>query len=81
MPAFRCATGAALSCWLNIQTAAGVVRGIGHQHCRIVQRSDGYGYHLEASQQKKESGDRADAKRRALSLPALKDRVSRAIPG
>ncbi len=28
----------------NIQTAAGVVQGIGHKHCRLVQRADGYGY-------------------------------------
>lgn len=30
----------------NIQTAAGVVQGIGHQYCRLIQRSDGYGYHF-----------------------------------
>lgn len=28
----------------NIQTAQGVVEGIGYQHCRLVQRGDGYGY-------------------------------------
>ncbi len=28
----------------NIQTAAGVVQGISHRHCRLVQRADGYGY-------------------------------------
>lgn len=28
----------------NIQTPAGVVQGIHHRHCRIVQRGDGYGY-------------------------------------
>lgn len=28
----------------NIQTVAGLVQGIGHRHCRIVQRGDGYGY-------------------------------------
>jgi RRXRR protein/HNH endonuclease len=28
----------------NIQTAAGVVQGISHKHCRIIQRNDGYGY-------------------------------------
>lgn len=28
----------------NIQTAAGVVQGISHKHCRIIQRGDGYGY-------------------------------------
>lgn len=28
----------------DIQTAGGVVQGIGHQHCRVLQRADGYGY-------------------------------------
>ncbi|WP_332261707.1 RNA-guided endonuclease IscB [Polaromonas naphthalenivorans] len=28
----------------NITTPAGVVQGISHKHCRIVQRNDGYGY-------------------------------------
>jgi len=28
----------------NIQTAAGVVQGISHRHCRVIQRADGYGY-------------------------------------
>ena len=28
----------------NIQTATGVVQGVGWRHCRRVQRGDGYGY-------------------------------------
>jgi len=28
----------------NIQTAQGVVQGINHKHCRLIQRGDGYGY-------------------------------------
>jgi len=28
----------------NIQTASGVVQGISHRHCRLLQRNDGYGY-------------------------------------
>ena len=28
----------------NIQTPAGVVQGISHRHCRLLQRADGYGY-------------------------------------
>lgn len=28
----------------NIQTATGLVQGIGHRYCRMVQRGDGYGY-------------------------------------
>jgi len=30
----------------NIQTPDGVVQGIGHRHCRILQRGDGYGYNI-----------------------------------
>lgn len=30
--------------YFNIQTASGVVQGIGRKHCRITQRNDGYGY-------------------------------------
>jgi len=32
--------------YLNIQAAAGVVQGISHKHCTIIQRADGYGYNL-----------------------------------
>ncbi len=28
----------------NIQTEQGVVQGISHRHCKIIQRADGYGY-------------------------------------
>ena len=28
----------------NIQTGSDVVQGISHKHCRLLQRSDGYGY-------------------------------------
>ena len=28
----------------NIQTRQGVVQGISHRHCRLLQRADGYGY-------------------------------------
>ena len=28
----------------NIQTGSVVVQGIGHKHCRLIQRADGYGY-------------------------------------
>lgn len=30
----------------NIQTEHGAVQGISHKHCSVVQRGDGYGYHL-----------------------------------
>lgn len=28
----------------NVQTGRGVVQGISHKHCRLIQRADGYGY-------------------------------------
>ena len=28
----------------NIQTPQGVIQGVSHRHCRIIQRADGYGY-------------------------------------
>ncbi|MBK1650072.1 RRXRR domain-containing protein [Rhabdochromatium marinum] len=31
----------------NIQTAQGVVQGISHRYCRVVQRADGYNYSLQ----------------------------------
>lgn len=34
----------------NIQTADGVVQGIGHQYCSMTQRADGYGYSLVPTQ-------------------------------
>ena len=30
----------------NIQTMNGVVQGIWHKRCTLVQRGDGYGYHM-----------------------------------
>jgi 5-methylcytosine-specific restriction endonuclease McrA len=33
----------------NIQMPRGVVQGISHKHCKIVQRADGYGYSLVAT--------------------------------
>jgi 5-methylcytosine-specific restriction endonuclease McrA len=66
----------------NIQTAKGVVQGISHKHCRIIQRSDGYGYSTVANTDATGSPPKPrNAAHSALSLPALKDRVSRAIQG
>lgn len=61
----------------NIQTPSGVVQGVGHRHCKVLMRGDGYGYFLVAHN-RKDSESRGDAKRRALSLPGLKAEVSRA---
>lgn len=33
----------------NIQTGSGVVQGISHRHCRLLQRADGYGYAFQPS--------------------------------
>lgn len=59
----------------NIQAPQGVVQGISHKHCRVLMRGDGYSYQPVAQI----SETQGDASRRALSLPGLKDRVSRAI--
>ncbi|CAG2128687.1 hypothetical protein LMG31506_00516 [Cupriavidus yeoncheonensis] len=61
----------------NIQTASGAVQGISYKHCKLIQRGDGYGYSFVAPA-RKESENRGDASRRALSLPSLKAEVSRA---
>lgn len=54
----------------NIQTPAGLVQGIHHRHCRIVQRGDGYGYrHVRPSTTALARG--------SLSLPAVNGGVSR----
>jgi 5-methylcytosine-specific restriction endonuclease McrA len=60
----------------NIQGGAGVVQGIAHRYCRLVQRGDGYAYSRIALP---EGGARAGtALLSALSLPAVNDGVSRA---
>lgn len=33
----------------NITTATGTVQGISHKHCRLIHRTDGYGYSTQAS--------------------------------
>ena len=35
----------------NIQTSTGVVQGISHRHCRLLQRADGYGYACNSTEQ------------------------------
>ncbi|WP_091333514.1 RNA-guided endonuclease IscB [Allochromatium warmingii] len=34
----------------NIQTATGVIQGIAHRHCSVLQRADGYGYSFNLTQ-------------------------------
>ena len=33
--------------YFNIQTLPGVVQGVAHRHCRLIQRNDGYGYQIK----------------------------------
>ena len=68
--------------FFNLQTAAGLVQGISHKHCRLLQRGDGYGYHLQKLT-KGTAGQRGKSRRacarHALSLPGLNAGVSRVI--
>ena len=61
----------------NIQTREGVVQGIHHRHCKVLQRGDGYGY----QQQSKPDAGRDRASHDALCLPGMNAEVSRAIHG
>lgn len=61
----------------NLQTPQGIVQGVSHRHCRVIQRADGYGYSTIA-QRRKESGNMGHAARAALSVPGRKAAVSRA---
>jgi hypothetical protein len=65
----------------NIQTSNGVVQGIAHRYCTVVQRGDGYGYSLVATMDATKGAppQHWDASHPALSLPAVNDRVSRAF--
>ena len=57
----------------NIQIAAGVVQGISHKHCQILQRADGFGYFLnpKIASQDVSQGRLSGV---ALSLPTSKGR-------
>lgn len=64
----------------NIQTAGAVVQGIGHQHCKVLQRADGYGYvHQPLDSHPTKEARAGRASRAALSLLAMNGGVSRAI--
>lgn len=65
----------------NIQTPQGVVQGISHKHCILVQRADGYGYSLNRAANtgcEKVWPKSSDASHPALYLPSMKAEVSRA---
>ena len=38
----------------NIQTTEGVIQGISHKHCKLLQRGDGYGYQQSRATQTRE---------------------------
>lgn len=63
----------------NIQTPQGVVQGISHRHCRVIQRGDGYGYSQVAKMESEQVSHKArNTSRSALYLTAINGGVSRA---
>ena len=63
----------------NIQTRHGLVQGVSHRYCTVVQRGDGYGYQLVAKTNATGTPPKqGDALHPALYLPGLKSGVSRA---
>lgn len=63
----------------NIQTSNGLVQGISHRYCTVVQRGDGYGYQQVATIDVTGTPPKqGDASHPALYLPGLKAGVSRA---
>lgn len=62
----------------NIQTGTQVIQGISHKHCKVTQRADGYGYSYVINQDSKPTEKQGRASHGALSLPHLKEWVSRA---
>lgn len=67
--------------YFNIQKPGGAVQGISFKNCQIIQRGDGYSYSRSTTQDSKTQASQGRALHDALSLPAINDRVSRAIPG
>ncbi len=58
----------------NVRTGHGTVQGISHRHCRVVQRADGYGYHIDTSRMKETAT--MHGTRETAVLPVLKGGVS-----
>ena len=61
----------------NISTNAGVIQGISHQYCKVVQRADGYGYLF--NQDSLNSREKGLVQEAALSLPGMNAEVSRGL--
>ena len=65
----------------NIQTKHGLVKDVSYRHCKVIQRSDGYGYNLVAFEDANRDATLAKtAALSALSPTAMNDGVPRAIP-
>jgi len=65
----------------NIQTGKGVVQGISHKHCKVIQRADGYGFSTVVTRKEMcDSGchKEGNASRSTLYLTAINGSVSRA---
>ena len=62
----------------NIQTATGLVQGIHHRFCTLIQRADGYGYSLTKIANTQGEAGMGRSQTAALSLPGLNPGVSRA---
>ena len=60
----------------NIQTRSGVVQGVSHKYCKLIQRGSGYGFSINKDSLLLERT--GEPRGSALSLPALKGGVSRA---
>lgn len=64
----------------NIQTSDGLVQGVSHRHCKVLQRGDGYGYSLVAKKDATSTPPKhRNAAHSTLYLPGLKAGVSRAF--
>ena len=63
----------------NIQTGDGLVQGIHHRFCTLIQRADGYGYSWTQIASTQGDAGTGAAHAAALSLPGLNAGVSRAI--
>lgn len=53
----------------NIQTPAGVVQGISHRHCTLIQRADGYGYRVQPKIANRNGGSENTGRLRAGAIP------------
>ena len=63
----------------NLQTATGLIQGISHRFCSMIQRADGYGYSTTKIALNKGEVGTGAAHAAALSLPGRNAGVSRAI--